>query len=614
MCGIVGYIGKRQVFPILIKGLKRLEYRGYDSAGVAMINDNGDLSVYKTKGKVADLEQFCKDKNITGTVGIAHTRWATHGEPSSVNAHPHYSESKNIAIIHNGIIENYADLKKKLVADGVKFRSDTDTEVIVQLIEYIQTRKNVDLLTAVRFALTQLIGAYAIAVLDKRDKDQIIAARKQSPLVIGIGEDEFFLGSDATPIIEYTDKVVYLDDDNIAVIRRGDDLKVVNTLNDTLNPEVCTVDLDLGQIEKGGFPHFMLKEIFEQPECLENCMRGRINVEANNVTLRAVIDYRRQLLAAKRVILVACGTSWHAGLIGKQLIESLCRIPVEVEYASEFRYRNPVIDSSDVVIAISQSGETADTLAAVNLAKDNGAFVYGVCNAIGSSIPRDTDTGSYIHVGPEIGVASTKAFTGQVTVLLMLALALGKEKGTITNEQYSKIVSELCTVPEKMKSLLKLNDRISELSKTFTYASNFLYLGRGYNYPVALEGALKLKEISYIHAEGYPAAEMKHGPIALIDSDMPVVVIAPHDEMYQKVLSNIQEIKARKGKVIALVSKGDDTISKIADEVIEIPQTLECLEPLVASIPLQLLAYHIAVCKGKNVDQPRNLAKSVTVE
>lgn len=614
MCGIVGYIGKRQVFPILIKGLKRLEYRGYDSAGVAMINDNGDLSVYKTKGKVADLERFCEDKDISGTVGIAHTRWATHGEPSSVNAHPHYSESKNIAIIHNGIIENYADLKKKLVADGVKFRSDTDTEVIVQLIEYIQTRKNVDLLTAVRFALTQLIGAYAIAVLDKRDKDQIIAARKQSPLVIGIGEDEFLLGSDATPIIEYTDKVVYLDDDNIAVIHRGEDLKVVNTLNDTLNPEICTVDLDLGQIEKGGFPHFMLKEIFEQPECLENCMRGRINVEANNVTLSAVIDYRRQLLAAKRVIIVACGTSWHAGLIGKQLIESLCRIPVEVEYASEFRYRNPVIDSSDVVIAISQSGETADTLAAVNLAKDNGAFVYGVCNAIGSSIPRDTDTGSYIHVGPEIGVASTKAFTGQVTVLLMLALALGKEKGTITNEQYSKIVSELCTVPEKMKSLLKLNDRISELSKTFTYASNFLYLGRGYNYPVALEGALKLKEISYIHAEGYPAAEMKHGPIALIDSDMPVVVIAPHDDMYQKVLSNIQEIKARKGKVIALVSKGDDTISKIADEVIEIPQTLECLEPLVASIPLQLLAYHIAVCKGKNVDQPRNLAKSVTVE
>ena len=614
MCGIVGYIGKRQVFPILIKGLKRLEYRGYDSAGVAMINDNGDLSVYKTKGKVADLERFCEDKDISGTVGIAHTRWATHGEPSSVNAHPHYSESKNIAIIHNGIIENYADLKKKLVADGVKFRSDTDTEVIVQLIEYIQTRKNVDLLTAVRFALTQLIGAYAIAVLDKRDKDQIIAARKQSPLVIGIGEDEFFLGSDATPIIEYTDKVVYLDDDNIAVIRRGEDLKVVNTLNDTLNPEICTVDLDLGQIEKGGFPHFMLKEIFEQPECLENCMRGRINVEANNVTLSAVIDYRRQLLAAKRVIIVACGTSWHAGLIGKQLIESLCRIPVEVEYASEFRYRNPVIDSSDVVIAISQSGETADTLAAVNLAKDNGAFVYGVCNAIGSSIPRDTDTGSYIHVGPEIGVASTKAFTGQVTVLLMLALALGKEKGTITNEQYSKIVSELCTVPEKMKSLLKLNDRISELSKTFTYASNFLYLGRGYNYPVALEGALKLKEISYIHAEGYPAAEMKHGPIALIDSEMPVFVIATRNGMYEKLISNIQEVKARQGRVIALVTKGDTKIRELADEVIELPETMECFDPLVVSVPLQLLAYHIAVCKGKDVDQPRNLAKSVTVE
>ena len=614
MCGIVGYVGKRNAHDVLLDGLEKLEYRGYDSAGVALALDGG-IRVVKSKGRLTALrEKLAAQQLAQSFCGIGHTRWATNGVPNDINAHPHTSRDGKVAIIHNGIIENYADLKKKLVADGVKFRSDTDTEVIVQLIEYIQTRKNVDLLTAVRFALTQLIGAYAIAVLDKRDKDQIIAARKQSPLVIGIGEDEFLLGSDATPIIEYTDKVVYLDDDNIAVIRRGEDLKVVNTLNDTLNPEICTVDLDLGQIEKGGFPHFMLKEIFEQPECLENCMRGRINVEANNVTLSAVIDYRRQLLAAKRVIIVACGTSWHAGLIGKQLIESLCRIPVEVEYASEFRYRNPVIDSSDVVIAISQSGETADTLAAVNLAKDNGAFVYGVCNAIGSSIPRDTDTGSYIHVGPEIGVASTKAFTGQVTVLLMLALALGKEKGTITNEQYSKIVSELCTVPEKMKSLLKLNDRISELSKTFTYASNFLYLGRGYNYPVALEGALKLKEISYIHAEGYPAAEMKHGPIALIDSDMPVVVIAPHDDMYQKVLSNIQEIKARKGKVIALVSKGDDTISKIADEVIEIPQTLECLEPLVASIPLQLLAYHIAVCKGKNVDQPRNLAKSVTVE
>lgn len=614
MCGIVGYIGSREAFPILVNGLKRLEYRGYDSAGVALVNSNGNLSVYKTKGKVADLESFCSDKDVSGSVGIAHTRWATHGEPSAVNAHPHYSESKNLALIHNGIIENYADLKKKLIANGVKFRSDTDTEVIVQLVEYIQMKKHVDLLTAVQLALHQLIGAYAIAILDKNDPNQIIAARKQSPLVIGIGDGEFFLGSDATPIIEYTDKVVYLDDDNIAVMRLGEELKVVNIQNIKMSPEVKTVDLDLGQIEKGGFPHFMLKEIFEQPECLENCMRGRINVDLNNVTLSAVIDYKKQLLGAKRFIIVACGTSWHAGLIGKQLIESFCRIPVEVEYASEFRYRNPVVDSDDVVIAISQSGETADTLAAVKLAKEHGAFVYGICNAIGSSIPRATDTGSYIHVGPEIGVASTKAFTGQVTVLAMLALALAKEKGTIADEFYSSVVKELSVIPGKIKKMLELNDRIAELSRTFTYARNFLYLGRGYNYPVALEGALKLKEISYIHAEGYPAAEMKHGPIALIDSDMPVVVIAPHDDMYKKVLSNIQEVKARKGKVMALVSTGDDTISKIADEVIEMPQTLECLEPLIASVPLQLLAYHIAVCKGKNVDQPRNLAKSVTVE
>ncbi len=614
MCGIVGYIGHREAYPILINGLKRLEYRGYDSAGVALINAGGELSVYKSKGKVADLEAFCADKDVSGTVGIAHTRWATHGEPSSVNAHPHYSESKNLAIIHNGIIENYSDLKKKLVSEGVHFRSDTDTEVIVQLIEYIQTKKNVDLLTAVQLTLHQLIGAYAIAVLDKRQKNQIIAARKQSPLVIGVGKDEFFLGSDATPIIEYTDKVVYLDDDNIAVIRLGEDLKVVNIQNIKLSPEVKTIDLNLGQIEKGGYPHFMLKEIFDQPECLGNCMRGRINTEANNVTLSAVIDYKKYLLNAKRIIIVACGTSWHAGLIGKQVLESFCRIPVEVEYASEFRYRNPVINRDDVVIAISQSGETADTLAAVKLAKENGAFVYGICNAIGSSIPRATDTGSYIHVGPEIGVASTKAFTGQVTVLIMLALALAKAKGTISEKHYSDVVKELAVIPEKIKKMLELNDRISELSRSFTYARNFLYLGRGYSYPVALEGALKLKEISYIHAEGYPAAEMKHGPIALIDSDMPVVVIAPRDDMYKKVLSNIQEIKARRGKIIALVSKGDDTISQIADEVIEMPETLECLEPLIASVPLQLLAYHIAVCKGKDVDQPRNLAKSVTVE
>ena len=614
MCGIVGYLGNQNAFPILIKGLKRLEYRGYDSAGVALLNENGELSVYKAKGKVAGLEEFCADKNISGTVGIAHTRWATHGEPSSVNAHPHYSESKNLAIIHNGIIENYAELKKNLEEKGIHFRSQTDTEVLVQLVEYIQRSNNLELLQAVQVALHQVIGAYAIALLDKSNPNQIIAARKQSPLVVGIGENEFFLGSDASPIVEYTDKVVYLEDGNIAVIRRDDDLHIVSIDNHELIPEVKTVDINLGQIEKGGYAHFMLKEIFEQPECITNCMRGRINVEADNVTLSAVIDYRRQLLAAKRIIIVACGTSWHAGLIGKQIIENLCRIPVEVEYASEFRYRNPVVNSNDVVIAISQSGETADTLAAVELAKQRGAFIYGICNAIGSSIPRATHTGSYIHVGPEIGVASTKAFTGQVTVLTMLALALAQAKGTIAHDEYVSIVKELNDIPNKMREVLKLNDRIADLSRMFTYASNFLYLGRGFSYPVALEGALKLKEISYIHAEGYPAAEMKHGPIALIDSDMPVVVVATHNAMYEKVLSNIQEIKARKGKVIALVSKGDDTIARIADEVLELPDTLECLEPLIATIPLQLLAYHVAVCKCKDVDQPRNLAKSVTVE
>lgn len=614
MCGIVGYLGDRDAYPILIKGLRRLEYRGYDSAGVALLNAGGDLNVYKTKGKVSDLEIYCAEKDITGTIGIAHTRWATHGEPSSRNAHPHYSESKNLAIIHNGIIENYADLKRKLQEKGINFRSDTDTEVLVQFVEYVMQRKSVDLLTAVQLVLHEVIGAYAIAIVDKNDPDTIIAARKQSPLVVGIGENEFFLGSDASPIIEYTDRVVYLDDGNIAVMRRGEDLQVVNMYNVKLSPEVKTVDISLGQIEKGGYPHFMLKEIFEQPECLTNCMRGRINVEADNVILSAVIDYKEQLLAAERIVIVACGTSWHAGLIGKQLIENFCRIPVEVEYASEFRYRNPVVTDKDVVIAISQSGETADTLAAVQLAKERGAFIYGICNAIGSSIPRATNTGSYIHVGPEIGVASTKAFTGQVTVLVMLALALGKERGTIAPAEYAEVVKELAAMPEKIEEVLKVNDRVKDLSRTFTYARNFLYLGRGFSYPVALEGALKLKEISYIHAEGYPAAEMKHGPIALIDSDMPVVVIATHNAMYEKVLSNIQEIKARKGRVIALVSKGDDTISKIADEVIELPDTIECLEPLIASIPLQLMAYHIAVCKGKNVDQPRNLAKSVTVE
>ena len=614
MCGIVGYIGDKEAFPILIKGLRRLEYRGYDSAGVALINDDNNLNVCKAKGKVDDLVNYCTDKNVSGTVGIAHTRWATHGEPSQVNAHPHYSQSHNLAIIHNGIIENYADLKKKLVAKGVTFQSDTDTEVLVQLIEYVQERKKVDLLTAVQLALREVIGAYAIALLDRRDPEQIIAARNQSPLVVGIGDGEFFLGSDASPIVEYTDKVVYLEDGNIAVLRKGEDLKVVNRLNRELNPEIQTVDINLGQLEKGGYPHFMLKEIFEQPECITNCMRGRVNVDTDNVVLSAVIDYKKQLLNANRFIIVACGTSWHAALIGKQMIENFCRIPVEVEYASEFRYRNPVITNKDVIIAISQSGETADTLAAVKLARDNGAFIYGICNAIGSSIPRATDTGSDIHVGPEIGVASTKAFTGQVTVLTMLALALAKEKKTISAETYLQIVKELHEIPSKMGKVLQLNNRIADLSRTFTYARNFLYLGRGYSYPVALEGALKLKEISYIHAEGYPAAEMKHGPIALIDSDMPVVVIATHNAMYEKVLSNIQEVKARKGKVIAIVTEGDDTISRIADEVIELPTTIECLEPLLATIPLQLLAYHIAVCKGKNVDQPRNLAKSVTVE
>ena len=614
MCGIVGYIGKQEAYPILIKGLRRLEYRGYDSAGVAMINEGQELNVYKTKGKVDNLTEYCNDKDVTGHIGIAHTRWATHGEPSSRNAHPHYSQSHNLAIIHNGIIENYADIKAKLINKGVTFQSDTDTEVLVQLVEYIMVKKNLSLLEAVQVALYQVIGAYAIAIIDKRDPTQIIAARKQSPLVVGIGKDEFFLGSDASPIIEYTDQVVYLEDGNIAVIRQGEDLKVLSILGEEQDLQVKTVDIDLGQIEKGGYPHFMLKEIFEQPDCLTNCMRGRINVEGDHVTLSALIDYRRQLLSAKRVVIVACGTSWHAGLIGKQLIESFCRIPVEVEYASEFRYRNPVVNKDDIVIAISQSGETADTLAAIHLAKERGAFIYGICNAIGSSIPRATDTGTYIHVGPEIGVASTKAFTGQVTVLTMIALAMGEARGTIDRDEYLRVVKGLNEIPDKIHEVLQTNERIADLARTFTYAHNFLYLGRGYSYPVALEGALKLKEISYIHAEGYPAAEMKHGPIALVDSDMPVVVIATHDAMYEKVLSNIQEIKARKGRVIALVTKGDDTIAKIADEVIELPDVLECLEPLVATIPLQLLSYHVAVCKGKDVDQPRNLAKSVTVE
>lgn len=614
MCGIVGYIGKRDAYPVLIKGLKRLEYRGYDSAGVALIDKKRRLNVYKTKGKVSDLEAFVSQKDVSGTIGIAHTRWATHGEPCQANAHPHFSSSENLALIHNGIIENYATLKEKLQKKGFIFKSSTDTEVLVQLIEFFQLSNHLDLLTAVQLALHEVIGAYAIAVLDKNNPDEIITARKSSPLVVGIGKDEFFLASDATPIVEYTDKVVYLQDGKIAVIRRDKALEVVNLDNVLQNPEVRTVEMNLGQLEKGGYPHFMLKEIFEQPDCINDCMRGRINADGDKVVLSAVIDHKERLLKARRFVIVACGTSWHAGLIGKQLIESFCRIPVEVEYASEFRYRDPVIHEDDVVIAISQSGETADTLAAIELAKEKGAFIYGICNAVGSSIPRITDTGSYIHVGPEIGVASTKAFTGQVTVLTMLALTLAKEKGSMTDEKYLEVIRELTVIPAKIKKILISNPKIAELSRIFTYAHNFLYLGRGYSFPVALEGALKLKEISYIHAEGYPAAEMKHGPIALIDAEMPVVVVATHNAMYEKIMSNIQEIKARKGKVIALVTEGDTVISKLADDCIELPETLECLEPLIATIPLQLLAYHVAICKGKNVDQPRNLAKSVTVE
>ncbi|MBQ8673694.1 MAG: glutamine--fructose-6-phosphate transaminase (isomerizing) [Bacteroides sp.] len=614
MCGIVGYIGSRQAYPILVKGLRRLEYRGYDSAGVALIDGDGELNVYKTKGKVGDLERFVGRKDVSGTVGIAHTRWATHGEPSSVNAHPHCSSSRRFALIHNGIIENYAVLKEKLCAKGYTFESSTDTEVLVQLIEYLRQAGHLETLTAVQLALQEVIGAYAIVLLDKERPDEIIVARKSSPLVVGIGEGEYFLASDATPIVEHTGNVVYLADEEIAVIARNRPLKVVNLHNVESRYEVKRLSMNLGQIEKGGYPHFMLKEIFEQPECLCDCMRGRVDSAAARVTLSAVMGGRERLLAARRFVIVACGTSWHAALIGKQLIENFCRMPVEVEYASEFRYRNPVIGAEDVVIAISQSGETADTLAAVELARSRGAFIYGLCNVIGSSIARATDVGSYIHVGPEIGVASTKAFTGQVAVLTMLALALACERGILTAGQCRPVVEELARIPEKIGEVLKQNEPIANLARMFAYARNVIYLGRGYSYPVALEGALKLKEISYIHAEGYPAAEMKHGPIALVDAEMPVVVIATQNGLYEKVLSNIQEIKARKGRVIALVTKGDDTISRLADHCIELPPVMECLEPLVTTVPLQLLAYHIAVCRGMDVDQPRNLAKSVTVE
>ena len=601
MCGIVGYVGFREAYPVLIKGLHRLEYRGYDSAGVALVNEKGDLNVYKHRGKVAELERFAESKDIAGHIGIAHTRWATHGEPNDANAHPHYSESENLALIHNGIIENYGLLKEALIQNGFRFRSNTDTEVLVQLIEYVMQTNRCSLLEAVQTALREVIGAYAIAVVEKGNRDRIIAARKSSPLVVGLGNDEYFLASDATPIVEYTDKVVYLNDEEIAVIERGKPLRVVGLNNAEAKFDIKKLSMSISQLEKGGYPHFMLKEIYEQPRTIIDCIRGRVNIDGTHVVLSGVLDNKERFLHAGRIIIVACGTSWHAGLIGEHLIEDLCRIPVEVEYASEFRYRNPVIRPDDVVIAVSQSGETADTLAAVELAKRQGAFIFGICNVVGSSIARATDSGAYIHVGPEIGVASTKAFTGQVTVMTMLALTLAKEKGTIGEERYLEILGHLQKLPSLIGEVLELDEQIKDLSKIFTYCHNFIYLGRGYNYPAALEGALKLKEISYIHAEGYPAAEMKHGPIALIDNEMPVIVIAPSDSIYEKTVSNIQEIKARGGKVIAVISAGDHTVRNIADYCIEVPTVTECLSPILASVPLQLLAYHIAVNKGSRI-------------
>ncbi len=614
MCGIVGYIGDGNVYDVLIKGLHRLEYRGYDSAGIAMVTPKGKLNVYKTMGKVENLEAFCQDKDLEACAGIAHTRWATHGEPSDNNAHPHYSEDGNLALVHNGTIENYKLLKDVLIQQGCTFHSETDTEVLVQLIEYIRIKNNCSLLDAVREALKQVVGAYAVAVLEKDNPDCIIAARKSSPLVIGIGENEMFLASDATPFVEYTKECVYLKDEEVAVIKRGEPLKLVTLENKENKIDVTTLEMSISQLEKGGYPHFMLKEIFEQPATLMDCIRGRIVSGGKKVVLSGVIDHKDKFINAKRIIIVACGTSWHAGLIGKRLIQDMCRIPVEVEYASEFRYSNPVIDDKDVVIAISQSGETADTLAAIKIAKSMGAFVYGISNVVGSSIPRETDSGTYIHVGPEIGVASTKAFTGQVMVLTMLALSIAEARGTMSQEEVKKLAKILMKLPKTVEKVLKLNDKIERLSLIYTYARNFLYLGRGYSYPVALEGALKLKEISYIHAEGYPAAEMKHGPIALIDAEMPSVIIAPNDHLYEKIVSNVQQVKARGGSVIAIVTEGDTEIRNIADHVLEVPEMPECLSPIITSIPLQLLSYYIAINKGKNVDMPRNLAKSVTVE
>ena len=621
MCGIVGYIGTRDAYPILIKGLKRLEYRGYDSAGCAMLSaQDGRLNVYKAKGKVSDLEKSAADKDVSGTIGIAHTRWATHGVPSEANAHPHISQSGNLTLVHNGIIENYATLREQLKGRGYDFKSETDTEVLVQLIEYVMVSNGVDLPTAVRGALSQVFGAYAIAVIDRRHPEVLVAARKSSPLAVGVVDDnsEFFLASDASPIAEYTKHIVYLKDEELAVIERGKGLELLKLNGEQAIAEVREVNVDLSMLDHDGYPHFMLKEIFDQPNVLRDCMRGRI-VESPyshepQVILSAVTNNRRQLLQAKRIVIVSCGTSWHAGLIGKQLIEHFCRIPVEVAYASEFRYSDPVIGHDDVVMAISQSGETADTLAAIQLAKQQGALVFGIVNGVGSSIARESDTGTYIHVGPEIGVASTKAFTGQVTVLTMLSLALGMAKGTVEQDEYEETIKELIRIPDKIKKILEQNDKIAKIAQTYTYAHNFLYLGRGWNYPVALEGALKLKEISYIHAEGYPAAEMKHGPIALVDAEMPVVFIATRHTLYQKIISNMQEVISRHGSIIAIVTEGDEQVKGMVKEVIELPETLACLDPLLSVIPLQLLSYHVAVAKGLNVDQPRNLAKSVTVE
>jgi len=612
MCGIVAYIGPRDAYPILIKGLHRLEYRGYDSAGVCILND--DLHIYKCKGKVTELEKFVGDKDVSGTIGMAHTRWATHGEPNTVNAHPHFSRNKSLAIIHNGIIENYATLKSELINRGYSFVSETDTEVLIHLIEDIKINEKVDLAEAVRIALNHVIGAYAIVVMSKEDPDLLIAARKGSPMVIGIGKDEFFVASDATPIIEYTDNVVFMSDEEIAIIPRNKKLKIITIRNKNKTPYIQKLELSLTSLEKGGFDHFMLKEIYEQPHSIRDSMRGRLHTELGIISLGGIREYEQKLINSKRIIITACGTSWHAGLVGQYLLEDLARIPVEVEYSSEFRYRNPVINEDDILIAISQSGETADTLAAIDLAKRKGATVLGICNVVGSSIARATDAGIYTHAGPEIGVASTKAFTAQVVVLTLMALKLAMKKGSITQSRFFEILVELETIPDKVEATLRKNEEIRAIAAIYKDVRNFLYLGRGYNFPVALEGALKLKEISYIHAEGYPAAEMKHGPIALIDDQMPVVVIATKKGTYEKVISNIQEVKARKGKIIAIINEGDTTVKKLADHYIEIPETEDFLVPLIATIPLQLLSYHIAVMRGCNVDQPRNLAKSVTVE